>query len=92
MLCKTAWLPKFISSKRRGCPYLKASRKWPSYDDIPSKEFLSPTIFPGTVSDDILNLIRGFLVLATRQANSVEKVLEVPDDPSNRTGTPLDIL
>ena len=44
------------------------------------------------MSDDILNLIRGFLVLATRQANSVEKVLEVPDDPSNRADTPLDIL
>ena len=48
---KTAWLPKFISSKYRGCPYLKA----------------------------------------TRQANSDEKVLEVPDGPSNRTGIPLDI-
>ena len=56
---------------------------------------LLSTIFPkrsaGTVSDDLLNFIRGLLVLATRQANSVVKVLEVPDGPSNRTGIPLDI-
>ena len=64
MHCKTAWLPKFISSKSRGCPYLKAFRKWSSFDDIPAKEFLSPTIFhkrsAGAVSNDLLNLIRGF--------------------------------
>jgi len=43
------------------------------------------------VSEDILNLIRGFLVLATRHANSVEKVFDVPEGPSRRTGTPRDI-
>ena len=95
MHSKTAWFPKFISSKRKGCPYLNALKKWPSWEDIPAKEFLSLTIFPkrsdGTVYDEILNFIRGFLVLATRQANSVEKVLEVPDGPSNKTGTPFEI-
>ena len=54
---------------------------------------LISTIFPkrsaGTVSDDLLNLIRGFLVLATRQANSVEKVLEVFDGFSNGKGASL---
>jgi len=36
----------------------------------------------------MLNLISSFLVLASKQANSVEKVFEVPDGPSRRTGTP----
>jgi hypothetical protein len=33
----------------------------------------------------------GLFVLATKQENSVENVLDVPDGPSNKTGTPLEI-
>ena len=49
-----------------------------------AKEFISPMIFPkrlaGTISEDILNLISGLSVLATRYENSVENVLDVPKD------------
>ena len=73
---------------------MKAFKKYPSLYEIPANELSSPIIFPikseGEVSDDILNFIN-FLVFNNKHAISAEKVFAVPEGPSKRTGTPIDI-
>ena len=59
---KTVWDAKLISSNKSGWPYLNAFKKCPSWDEIPTNEFLSPTIFPNkSVSEDKLNLNKLFV-------------------------------